>query len=225
MQSYHMQKKERQITDKTKIERTLKKGKYATISMCRKDEPYIVSLSYGFDEDNNALYFHSANLGLKLDILEDNPLVCGTVVEDLGYMNNDCSHKYRSVVFWGEMIALQDIEEKSYVIERELVEVPGGIESEEEERTILDCNIWVIEQGLPEGEILYELTDENTGELMAILDLAWTDGLQERLSQPVALLINEGQETIEAVNRTGFRYFTDVCDFKKYVEQEVLTMV
>ena len=61
MQSYHMQKKDREITDKSIIEQILKNGKYATISMCRMDEPYIVTLNYGFEEDKNALHFHSAN--------------------------------------------------------------------------------------------------------------------------------------------------------------------
>ncbi|MBY9010967.1 MAG: pyridoxamine 5'-phosphate oxidase family protein [Candidatus Lokiarchaeota archaeon] len=114
MQSYHMQKKEREITDRNRIERILKRGKYVTISMCEKDEPYITTLSYGFDKGNNALYFHSANLGLKLDILKKNPNVCGTLIEDLGYNIGACSHKYRSIVFWGEMILIKDLEEKKH---------------------------------------------------------------------------------------------------------------
>ncbi|GAH11801.1 unnamed protein product, partial [marine sediment metagenome] len=31
----------------------MKNGKFSTISMCRNDEPYIVTLSYGFDETFN----------------------------------------------------------------------------------------------------------------------------------------------------------------------------
>jgi nitroimidazol reductase NimA-like FMN-containing flavoprotein (pyridoxamine 5'-phosphate oxidase superfamily) len=112
-----MQKKEREVKDRTKIKHLLKKCKYATISMCRGGEPYIVSLNYGFDEDKNILYFHSANLGLKIDIIRENPIVCGTVVEDLGYVNNACSHKYRSIVFWGEMMVVQGIEEKKHGFE------------------------------------------------------------------------------------------------------------
>ena len=114
MQSYHMQKNEREIIDKTGIKQILKNGKYTTISMCRKDEPYIVTLSYGYDADTNALYFHSANLGLKLDVLKDNSKVCGTVIEDLGYAYNACSHKYRTIVFWGEMKIVETLEEKKH---------------------------------------------------------------------------------------------------------------
>ena len=55
-----------------------------------------------------------------------------------------------------------------------------------------------------------------------MLDLAWPDGLQEGLSQPVALLIDEGQETEEAANRAGYRYFTDAESFRAYVRKEIL---
>ena len=117
MQSYHMLKREREIKDKNKINDILKSGKYATISMCRENEPYIVTLSYGFDEEQFALYFHSANLGLKLDILKENSYVCGTVIEDLGYISGACSHKFRSIIFWGNMMIITDIEEKKHGFE------------------------------------------------------------------------------------------------------------
>jgi hypothetical protein len=110
------------------------------------------------------------------------------------------------------------------VLERELVAIPGGIESEEEEHKILDCNEWVRQQGLPKGEHSYELTDETTGEPIAVLDLAWPNGLQEGLSKPVALLINESQEIYNAANQAGFIYFTDVDSFHKYVLDEVLVI-
>jgi len=107
------------------------------------------------------------------------------------------------------------------VSERKLALVPGSIDSDEEEQLLNECNKWVAEQGLPEGELGYDLTDE-TGDLIAILDLAWPDGLQEGLSRPVALLIDEGKETEEAVNSQGYRYFTNIRDFKQYVKSEIL---
>ncbi|NLN76942.1 MAG: hypothetical protein GX139_11640, partial [Armatimonadetes bacterium] len=93
---------------------------------------------------------------------------------------------------------------------------------EDEEQAIFDCVDWVTKQGLPEGEIVYDLTDPETGQQLAVLDLAWPNGLQEGLSQPVALLINEGQETEDAANKAGFRYFTDVDEFKAYVRREIM---
>jgi hypothetical protein len=56
----------------------------------------------------------------------------------------------------------------------------------------------------------------------AVLDLACPDGLQEGLSRPVALLIDEGQETEEAANRAGYLFFTDAESFRAYVRKEIL---
>ena len=52
--------------------------------------------------------------------------------------------------------------------------------------------------------------------------MAWPSGLQEAYSEPVALLINESPETLSLANSHGFRCFTDIEDFKEYVESTVL---
>ena len=40
----------------------------------------------------------------------------------------------------------------------------------------------------------FELADEGTGAQLAMLDLAWPEGLQPGLSTPVAVLLNEPPE-------------------------------
>ncbi|MCB0168735.1 MAG: DUF262 domain-containing protein [Anaerolineae bacterium] len=100
----------------------------------------------------------------------------------------------------------------------------GGIDGQDEEELLLKTNIWVDEQGLPEGELLYELTNKETGEVMALLDLAWPLGVQTGLSEPVALLIDEDIQTLEVASEEGFRCFTDVESFKNYVTHEVLAL-
>ena len=47
------------------------------------------------------------------------------------------------------------------------------------------------EQGLYEGNANFELFNLDTGNVEAIIDLAWPSGIQNGLSEPVALLINE----------------------------------
>ncbi len=110
------------------------------------------------------------------------------------------------------------------IVEREAPVVIGGVEGEDEERVLQECNQWVVEQGLPGGEYMYELTDPATGEPQAILDLAWPEGLQEGLSHPVALLIDEQCELDEIVNAVGYRFFTEVDAFRSYVEREILSL-
>jgi len=47
-------------------------------------------------------------------------------------------------------------------------------------------------------------------------------GLQEGLSQPLALLLDEPLATIEATSRAGYRCFTSVEQFGRYVQRETL---
>lgn len=114
MPKYHMHKKEREIKDKNVFTEILKNGKFTTIAMCRNNEPYIVTINYGFDETNKTLYFHCAKIGLKIDFIETNPRVCATVIEDKGYKMNECEHAYRTVVFWGYMSVVKNLEEKKH---------------------------------------------------------------------------------------------------------------
>ncbi|MGC9467886.1 MAG: pyridoxamine 5'-phosphate oxidase family protein [Anaerolineae bacterium] len=108
MARYHMHKSEREIDGPAAIERVLLRGKYATLALCRDQEPYVVTLNYGYDRAEQALYFHSALEGLKLDFIRENARVCGTVIEDKGYLAEKCSHAYRSVVFWGDVAVVED---------------------------------------------------------------------------------------------------------------------
>jgi len=112
----------------------------------------------------------------------------------------------------------------SPILERGVPVAIGGVDSEEEEELLRACNDWVVEQGLPPGEYLYELVDPDTGDLLAILDLAWPDGLQSGYSQPVALLIDENSDIEGTVNTAGFRFFTDIDIFRRYVQREILSM-
>ena len=111
---YHMQKKEREIKNRERLIDILRHGKYTTIAMCRNNEPYVVTLNYGFDEGENALYFHCAQKGLKLEFLDDTPEVCATVIHDKGYKKGKYAHSYRSVIFWGKMTVVDDMEEKKH---------------------------------------------------------------------------------------------------------------
>ena len=112
-----MFRKEKEITAREDMVDVLKKGKYATISLCRENEPYVVTMNYGFDESREALYFHCALKGLKLDFLSQNPRACATVIEDLGYKMDECDHAYKTVVFWGAMSVIEDLDEKKHGME------------------------------------------------------------------------------------------------------------
>ena len=128
MSKYHMKKQDRQISDSGEIAEILQKGRYTVIAMCRDNEPYIVTLSYGYDKAGNALYFHTAKSGLKLDFISRNPEVCAAVIDDKGYIMNECAHEYRSVVLNGRMSIVDKLEEKKHGMEillKHLEDTPG----------------------------------------------------------------------------------------------------
>lgn len=125
-----MRRQDRQIDDENELDEILCKGKYTVISMCRDNEPYIVTLSYGWDKEKNALYLHTGKEGLKIEFLKYNPTVCATIIDDIGYIVNECGHQYRSVVINGKITYVESIEEKKYgmeVILKQLEDMPDII--------------------------------------------------------------------------------------------------
>ncbi len=128
--------------------------------------------------------------------------------------------------FLDQLLAGQvpDTEEEMSVLDQDQTVIHGGVESEDEEVELLQCIEWLAEQSLAEGELLYELTDEDTGKPLAILDLAWPNGLQEGLSQSVAILLEEGPEVEASASAQGYRFFTSIDRFKQYVNREVLVL-
>ncbi|MBX9789146.1 MAG: hypothetical protein K2Y37_09545 [Pirellulales bacterium] len=112
--------------------------------------------------------------------------------------------------------------EEIQFIERAVAYVPGGMDDDEEEARLIRCNNWATKRGLPAGELAYELVDRDTGGVVAILDLAWPNGLQEGLSQPVAVLVAEEEDVEEAASQAGYRFFTSPSAFRRYVKLEIL---
>ena len=99
--------------------------------------------------------------------------------------------------------------------------VPGGLASADEEAECEALNDWVEDQGLPRGQVAFDFTDPDTGEQLAVFDLAWPNGVQPGLSQPVAVLLNEGEDTLAVAARAGHRCFIRVSDFRNYVATEI----
>jgi nitroimidazol reductase NimA-like FMN-containing flavoprotein (pyridoxamine 5'-phosphate oxidase superfamily) len=90
------------------------------------DEPYLVSLSHGYDEAANCLYFHCADEGKKLVYIKANSKVWGQAVLDYG-VTDECDYAYTCVHFKGEIFLIHDLDEKRHAIEvmvRQLSENP-----------------------------------------------------------------------------------------------------
>jgi uncharacterized protein len=109
-----MRRKDKEIIDSAVIQDILANAKVCRLSMIDGDMPYVVPLCFGYCD--NALFFHSAPEGKKIEALRKNPNVCfeidalfGTVLsgEPCG-----CSIKYQSVIGFGKAVFLEKVEEK-----------------------------------------------------------------------------------------------------------------
>jgi nitroimidazol reductase NimA-like FMN-containing flavoprotein (pyridoxamine 5'-phosphate oxidase superfamily) len=88
-----------------------------TLAMCKDNEPYLVTVNYGFEPDKRCFYFHCSRLGKKMAYLRANPVVWGQVLDDRGYLDGECNHAFRSVHFRGRVSFLGSEAEKRYAIE------------------------------------------------------------------------------------------------------------
>lgn len=113
---YHMRRVDREIKDAKGLECILKESRYVTIALSMENKPYLVSLSHCYDENTKNIYFHCATLGKKMDYMSSNPEVCGQAIIDLGYDDGKCNHKYRTVMFGGNIEFVQGTDEKRRVL-------------------------------------------------------------------------------------------------------------
>lgn len=116
MSQYHPRRKRNEILDEEEKKNLLRWGNHVTIALCDNDEPYIVTMSYGYDSKWNVLYFHCANKGDKLDFIRRNPQVCATLIKDNGYMDTKCDHDYETLVIRGKLSIIGELEEKKHAL-------------------------------------------------------------------------------------------------------------
>jgi len=109
--THPMRRNDCAITDPAIIDEILSAGRFATIALCDGDEPYVVTLSCGYDPERKRLCFHVATAGRKLELIAKNPRACATIVDDLGYKHGECAHPFRSVVMTGTMRLAEDPED------------------------------------------------------------------------------------------------------------------
>ena len=111
-----IRRKEKAIEKKDEVIAILGNAKYITIAMCQDNQPYLATLSHGYDERNHCIYFHCAKEGKKVDILTANNLVWGQAIEDYGYADGSCDHLYATAQFRGKVSFIDDIAEKEHAL-------------------------------------------------------------------------------------------------------------
>jgi nitroimidazol reductase NimA-like FMN-containing flavoprotein (pyridoxamine 5'-phosphate oxidase superfamily) len=111
-----IRRKEKAMTNLEDMRSVLREAKHITIAMSVNDEPYLVTLSHGYDEQKNCIYFHCAREGKKMEILKINSVVWGQALIDGGYQMGSCDHLYKTTQFRGRVTFTEDPVEKEYAL-------------------------------------------------------------------------------------------------------------
>ena len=112
MEEYHLRRKDKAILDRKRMLDFLEGQKLVTVALSKNGKPYLFTADYGFDRKAKRIFIHCAKKGKKIDYIDANPVVWGQVMEDLGYVQGECSHRYRAVQFKGKADLVTDLDEK-----------------------------------------------------------------------------------------------------------------
>ncbi len=107
-----IRRKEKAITNVDEMKEILLGAQYITIAMCKDNQPYLVTLSHGYDPEEGVIFFHCASKGKKIDYLQANNVVWGQAIIDKGYAQGACDHLYATTQFMGKITLLRDPKEK-----------------------------------------------------------------------------------------------------------------
>lgn len=116
LKEYKRDKTIKDITDGQELEDIIKRSKVCHIGMVDGEKPYVLAFNFGYR--NKTIYFHTARVGKKLDILKKNSNVCVEFDVDHELFSRHehvaCSWrmKYRSVIAYGKAVIIEDYDEK-----------------------------------------------------------------------------------------------------------------
>lgn len=151
-----IRRKEKEVTDRAEMVRVLMAARYVTVAMCDEEGPYLVTLSHGYDAERNAVYFHCAHEGRKVDALKRDGRIWGQALVDLGYADGSCDHLYETTQFRGRVTFVQDLEEKRHALMTMILKNesdPGRVASEQiDDDSVRRVNIGRIDIDLMTGK-------------------------------------------------------------------------
>ncbi len=140
-----IRRKEKEIENKDEMISIIESVQYITVAMSLNNEPYLVTLSHGYDRENNCIYFHCAQDGKKVDILRENNVVWGQALDDHGYVDGSCDHLYATTQFKGRVSFIEDSKEKRHALSIMIDQLESDpakvIEPQMTEKSIKSVNI------------------------------------------------------------------------------------
>lgn len=115
-----MRRQEREIHDEDEIRAILARERVVRLAFAVGDEPYLVPLSYGYDEARHELCLHTAATGRKIGFIERNPRVCFEIegAYTVRCADTACAWglSYESLIGYGVLFEVVDAEEKTHAL-------------------------------------------------------------------------------------------------------------
>jgi nitroimidazol reductase NimA-like FMN-containing flavoprotein (pyridoxamine 5'-phosphate oxidase superfamily) len=107
-----MRRRGRAVTDEKWIRSFLHRAPYGTLAIARDDQPFLNFMAFVYEENEQAVYFHTALKGRTRTIIEKNPRVCFGVAEIgrfyPGKTAMEFSNEYASVMVYGTVEIIDD---------------------------------------------------------------------------------------------------------------------
>jgi nitroimidazol reductase NimA-like FMN-containing flavoprotein (pyridoxamine 5'-phosphate oxidase superfamily) len=123
-----LKRRDREITTRSEIDEVIRRSTVCRVGFAVEGEPYIVPLSFGYDGE--ALYFHTALTGRKIDCIQANPRACFELDCNVNLVtdNEDAckwTFTYESVIGYGTLTELEDKESKVYGLNQVMRQYSG----------------------------------------------------------------------------------------------------
>lgn len=134
--------------DKELIESIIRKCDICFAGVVTPDNlPYVIPMNFGYE--NNTIYLHSAPTGKVITCLESNPNICITFSTDhqlvFQHPKVACSYrmKSKSVVAFGKVTFIEDLEEKRTVLNT-IMRQYSDKEFQYSDPAVSNVKVWVI---------------------------------------------------------------------------------
>jgi nitroimidazol reductase NimA-like FMN-containing flavoprotein (pyridoxamine 5'-phosphate oxidase superfamily) len=107
----------KQIMTSDEIDKLLSRALVGRLGTCKNKQPYVIPMCFVYYK--NKIYFHCAPQGRKMENVKANPNVCFQVDEHQlvsSYLPCKFNMRYQSVMIFGKVHFLRDLEEKLKVL-------------------------------------------------------------------------------------------------------------
>ncbi len=116
-----MRRRDKEIANYQEVEELLSNALVGRLGTCFDNIPYITPVNFVYDK--NKIFFHSSHEGRKIENIKHNQQVCFEIDEFMSIipgMRMPCGSrtKYKSVIVFGDIRAVVDIDEKTVALNK-----------------------------------------------------------------------------------------------------------